>query len=47
MSNRDPTSSMPTSRCPRKVVPGVKMQYDGLGDAAARADVIAFLQTLK
>lgn len=32
---------------PRKVVPGGKMKYDGLGDAAARADVIAYLMSLK
>ncbi len=32
---------------PKKVVPGGKMKYDGLADAAARADVIAYLQTLK
>src|SRR5574343_1014283 len=29
---------------PRKVVPGGKMKDDGLADAAARADVIAYLQ---
>jgi cytochrome c len=28
---------------PRKLVPGCKMQYDGLEDAAARADLIEFL----
>lgn len=28
---------------PRKVVPTGKMKYDGLDDAAARADVIAYL----
>ncbi|HJV61985.1 MAG TPA: c-type cytochrome [Albitalea sp.] len=32
---------------PRKVVPGGKMKYDGLADAAARADVVAYLQSLK
>ena len=32
---------------PKKVVPGGKMKYDGLGDAAARADVLAFIQSLK
>jgi cytochrome c len=32
---------------PKKTVPGGKMKYDGLGDAAARADVIAYLQSLK
>ena len=32
---------------PKKVVPGGKMKYDGLGDAAARADVIAFVLQLK
>jgi cytochrome c len=32
---------------PKKVVPGGKMKYDGLPDAAARADVIAFVQSLK
>lgn len=28
---------------PHKLVPGCKMKYDGLGDAAARADLIAYL----
>lgn len=32
---------------PRKVVPGGKMKYDGLDDSAARADVIAYLSSLK
>lgn len=32
---------------PRKVVPAGKMKYDGLGDAGARADVIAYLMSLK
>lgn len=32
---------------PRKVVAGGKMKYDGLDDAAARADVIAYLMSLK
>ena len=32
---------------PRKVVPGGKMKYDGLGDAASRADVIAYLMSVK
>jgi cytochrome c len=32
---------------PRKVVPAGKMKYDGLADAAARADVIAYLLSLK
>ncbi len=32
---------------PKKVVPGGKMKYDGLPDAAARADVIAYLMSLK
>lgn len=32
---------------PRKVVPGGKMKYDGLDDAGARADVIAYLQSIK
>lgn len=32
---------------PRKIVPGGKMKYDGLDDAAARADVIAFLMSVK
>jgi cytochrome c len=31
---------------PKQVVPAGKMKYDGLDDAAARADVIAYLQTL-
>ncbi len=32
---------------PKKVVPGGKMKYDGLADASARADVIAYLMSLK
>jgi cytochrome c len=32
---------------PKKVVPGGKMKYDGLDDATARADVIAYIQSLK
>lgn len=32
---------------PKKTVPGGKMKYDGLADAGARADVIAYLQSLK
>lgn len=32
---------------PRKVVAGGKMKYDGLPDGEARADIIAFLQSLK
>ena len=32
---------------PRKVVAGGKMKYDGLNDPAARADVIAFITSLK
>jgi len=32
---------------PKKVVPGGKMKYDGLDDSAARADVIAYLLSLK
>lgn len=32
---------------PRKVVPGGKMKYDGLDNAAARADVIAYVMSLK
>jgi cytochrome c len=32
---------------PKKLVPGGKMKYDGLADAAARADVLAFIQSLK
>lgn len=32
---------------PRQVVPGGKMKYDGLNEAAARADVIAYLASLK
>jgi len=31
---------------PKKVVPGGKMKYDGLPDAKARADLIAFLATV-
>lgn len=36
----------PYITAPRKVVPGGKMKYDGLSDAAARADIIAYLQSL-
>lgn len=32
---------------PKKVVPGGKMKYDGLADAVARADVIAYVKSLK
>jgi len=32
---------------PKKLVPGGKMKYDGLDDAGARADVIAYVQSLK
>ena len=32
---------------PKKVVPGGKMKYDGLPDAASRADVIAYVTSLK
>ncbi len=32
---------------PRKLVPGCKMKYDGLGDAAARADLIEFLNATR
>lgn len=32
---------------PKKIVPGGKMKYDGLADAAARADVLAYVLTLK
>jgi len=32
---------------PRKVVPGGKMKYDGLADATTRADVIAYVLSLK
>jgi cytochrome c len=32
---------------PRKVVPGGKMKYDGLTDSDARADVIAYVFSLK
>lgn len=32
---------------PRKLVAGGKMKYDGLNDADARADVIAYIQSLK
>lgn len=32
---------------PRKVVAGGKMKYDGLDDAASRADVIAYLNSVK
>ena len=32
---------------PKKIVPAGKMKYEGLPDAAARADVIAYLMSLK
>lgn len=32
---------------PKKIVPAGKMKYDGLDDAAARADVIAYISSLK
>ena len=32
---------------PRKVVPGGKMKYDGLADAAVRDDLIAYVMSLK
>ena len=32
---------------PKKVVPGGKMKYDGLADAGTRADLVAYLMTLK
>lgn len=32
---------------PRKVVPGGKMKYDGLADGGSRADVIAYVLSLK
>ncbi len=32
---------------PKKAIPGGKMKFDGLPDAKARADVIAYLATLK
>ena len=32
---------------PKKVVPAGKMKYDGLPDAAARADVLAYVLQLK
>ena len=32
---------------PKKALPGGKMKYDGLPDAKARADLIAFLATVK
>lgn len=32
---------------PKKVVAGGKMKYDGLDDAAARADVIAYLMSAR
>ncbi len=37
----------PNIAAPRKIVPGGKMKYDGLADATARADVIAYLLSLK
>jgi cytochrome c len=32
---------------PKKAVPGGKMKYDGLADPKARADLIAYLATLR
>lgn len=32
---------------PKKLVPGGRMKYDGLADAKARSDVIAYLNSLK
>ncbi|MPN52924.1 Cytochrome c2 [bioreactor metagenome] len=32
---------------PKKIVTGGKMKYDGLNDASARADVIAYLMSVK
>ena len=32
---------------PKKVVPGNRMPFNGLDDAAARADLVAYLQSLK
>ena len=32
---------------PKKIVPAGKMKYDGLDDASARADLIAYLSSLK
>lgn len=32
---------------PRKLIPGGKMKYDGLPDGGQRADLIAYLMTLK
>lgn len=32
---------------PKKIVTGGKMKYDGLNDASARADVIAYLLSVK
>jgi cytochrome c len=34
-------------QAPRAVVPGTKMTYGGLKDATKRADLIAYLETLK
>ena len=32
---------------PRKVVPAGKMKYDGLADASARADIVAYLMSVR
>ena len=32
---------------PRKIVAGGKMKYDGLSEAGARADIIAYLMSIK
>lgn len=42
----DPTTLDRYLTAPRKVVPGTFMTFPGLADAAKRADVIAYLETL-
>ncbi len=32
---------------PRKLVPGCKMKYDGLSEAAARADLVEYLNATR
>jgi cytochrome c len=43
----DPATLDRYLEAPRTVIPGTKMTYAGLKDAAKRADLIAYLETLK
>jgi cytochrome c len=42
-----PEALDPYLALPKKAVPGGKMKYDGLPDAKARADLIAYLATVR